>query len=301
MYRPGKQNVVADCLSRSFESSKSPLVVPFGQPGDNVEDDEDIEIQTIFGNLATSVVTLEMVSDATTSDPDLQRVLQYALHGWPSSKPEVAPELRKFFDVQSELSVTGSGHCLFRDSRVIIPTLLRRQRLELAHEGHSGISRMKSKCRTAIWWPGLDSELEHFVRDCTACVVSGKSTKSTPGPLQPARFPAGSWRKLSLDIDIAGEFVAAPSCHRYMIVAIDYYSKCPEVATCLSATSGAVREFLNRLFDRFGFVEEIVTDNGTQFTSAEFENHLKTLDIRHSLTALYILLKETPKWNASIA
>jgi len=139
------------------------------------------------------------------------------------SKPEVAPELRTFFDVQSELSVTNSGRCLLRGSRVIIPTTLRRQLLELAHEGHPGISRMKSKCRTAIWWPGLDSQLEHFVRDCTACVVSGKSTKPTPGPLQPVRFPAGPWRKLSLDI--SGEFVAAPSCHRYMIVAINSFSK----------------------------------------------------------------------------
>ena len=73
--------------------SASPSVVPFGQPSDDAEDDEDIAIQTIFGNLATSMVTLEMVADATSSDPDLQRLLQYVLSGWPSSKPEVEPEL----------------------------------------------------------------------------------------------------------------------------------------------------------------------------------------------------------------
>jgi len=133
--------------------------------------------------------------------------------------------------------------------RVIIPTSLRRQLLELAHEGHPGIGRMKYKCRDAIWWPGLDSDLERFVRDCTPCVVSGKSTRPTPGPLQPVRFPAGPWRKLSLDI--AGEFVAVPSCHRFMIVAIDYYSKWPEVATCSSVTSGVVIEFLNRSRRRY--------------------------------------------------
>ena len=43
-----------------------------------------------------------MVDDATSSDPDLQRVLQYVLHGWPSSKLEDASELWTFFDVQSE-------------------------------------------------------------------------------------------------------------------------------------------------------------------------------------------------------
>jgi len=34
-----------------------------------------------------------------------QWVLQHVLHGWPSFKPEVASELRSYFNVQAELSV----------------------------------------------------------------------------------------------------------------------------------------------------------------------------------------------------
>jgi len=149
VYRPGKQNVVADCLSGAFESSVSPSVVPFGQPSNDVEYDDDIAIQTIFGNLATSVVTLDMVA------ADLQRVLQHVLHGWPSSKPNVASEIQTYFKVQAELSLAGVGRCLLRGSRVIIPTSLRRQLLELAHEGYPGISRMKSKCCDLVTRSGL--------------------------------------------------------------------------------------------------------------------------------------------------
>jgi len=36
---------------------------------------------------------------------------------------------------------------------------------------------MKSKCRAAIWWPGLDSDLERFGRYCTPCVVSRESIR----------------------------------------------------------------------------------------------------------------------------
>ena len=81
VYRPGVQNVVADCLSRAFESSASLSVVPFAQPSDDIKDQEDIAIQVIFGDLATSVVTLQMVADTTSSDPDLQRVRQYVPYG----------------------------------------------------------------------------------------------------------------------------------------------------------------------------------------------------------------------------
>ena len=117
--------------------------------------------------------------------------------------------------------------------------------------------------------------------------------RPSPGPLQPVILPSGAWRKLSLDI--AGEFVAAPRGHRFMLVAMDYYSKWPEAATCESVTSSAVIEFLNGLFDRYGLVEEISTDSGPQFTSSEFRSYLQSLGIRHCLSAFY-----SPQSNAEV-
>lgn len=152
---------------------------------------------------------------------------------------------------------------------------------------------MKSKCRETIWWPGIDADIERYVRDCSACVISGKSVRPSPGPLQPVKLPSGPWRKLSLDI--AGEFVAAPRGHRFMLVAMDYFSKWPEAATCESVTSSAVIEFLNGLFDRHGLVEEISTDNGPQFTSSEFKTYLQSLGIRHCLSSNY-----APQSNAEV-
>ena len=72
-----------------------------------------------------------------------------------------------------------------------------------------------------------------------------------------------------------------------MLVLIDYYSKWSEAATCEHVTSGSVIAFLTQIFDRFGVVEEIVTDNGPQFVSIEFETFLASLGIRHSRSALY--------------
>ena len=42
---------------------------------------------------------------------------------------------------------------------------------------------------------------------------------------------------------------------------------------------------LRRVFSCFGFPEHLVTDNGNQFTSAEFQKFLKENDIEHTLTA----------------
>jgi hypothetical protein len=197
----------------------------------------------------------------------------------------VPADLRTFYAIRDELSTVVKGQCIVRGSRTVVPYSLRAAVLELAHEGHPGIVRMKQRCREAVWWPGIDGDVETFVRDCVACIVSGKSVRPVPGPLQPAQLPSGPWRKLALDF--AGEFFAAPAHQRYLLVAMDYYSKWPEVALCGSATSAAVIEFLTGLFDRFGLVEEVVTDNGVQFTSFEFADFLRSLGIRHCLTALY--------------
>ena len=144
---------------------------------------------------------------------------------------------------------------------------------------------MKSGCRNAVWWPGIDRAIEDHVRDCTACIVSGKSIRPVPGPLLPVPLPLGPWRKLALDF--AGEFTIAPAHQRYMLVAMDVYSKWPEVALCGSPTPSAAITFLTGLFDRFGLVEELVTDNGVQFASSEFSDSLQSLGIRHCRTALY--------------
>ena len=248
-------------------------------------DSDDRIIATVFGAIGTAVITLPAMGQATASDDQLSRVRDFILNGWPVEKRAVPADLRTFYAIREELSTALQGQCIVRGSRTIIPSALRATVLELAHEGHPGIVRMKQRCREAVWWPGIDGDREAFVRDCAACIVSGKSARPVPGPLQPVPLPSGPWRKLALDF--AGEFTAAPAHHRYLLVAMDFYTKWPEVALCGSGTSAAVIEFLTALFDRFGLVEEVVTDNGVQFTSSEFSDFLQSLGIRHSRTALY--------------
>ena len=80
-----------------------------------------------------------------------------------------------------------------------------------------------------------------------------------------------------------------------MLVAVDYYSKWPEALTCEYVTSSVVIAFLTALFDRFGLVEEVVTDNGPQFISSEFTSFLASLGIQHSRSALY-----SPQTNSEV-
>ena len=66
---------------------------------------------------------------------------------------------------------------------------------------------------------------------------------------------------------------------KYILTYIDYYSS--EAHVLKKITSSEVIRVLTDILSRFVFPEEVASDNGKQFISAEFEAFLKTCGIRH--------------------
>ena len=54
-----------------------------------------------------------------------------------------------------------------------------------------------------------------------------------------------------------------------------------------SATAAKTVEVLRQLFARYGLLEQVVSDNGSQFTSEEFEEFMKRNGIKHMFSAPY--------------
>ena len=71
------------------------------------------------------------------------------------------------------------------------------------------------------------------------------------------------------------------------LVLVDTHSKCLEVIPVSAATSTVTIEKLRAIFATHGLPERIVTDNGTVFTSEEFEKFLHQNGIAHTRTAPY--------------
>ena len=69
------------------------------------------------------------------------------------------------------------------------------------------------------------------------------------------------------------------------LVIVDTFSKFVEVVPMGQATTTNTIAALRRVFSYFGLPEHLVTDNGSQFTSAEFQKSLKENDTEHTLTA----------------
>ena len=69
----------------------------------------------------------------------------------------------------------------------------------------------------------------------------------------------------------------------YLVIA-DAYSTFVEVEPMAQAVTPNAIAALRHVFSYFGLPEHLVTDNGSQFTSADFQKFLKDNDIEHALT-----------------
>ena len=160
-------------------------------------------------------------------------------------------------------------------NRVMIPLTLRPAVLQILHEGHPGISRMKSLAQGVVWWPDMDMELESRVKTCGAC------QKLPPqAPLHPWEWPTNPWSRLH--IGFAGSFLG-----RTFFSVVDAHSKWLEVTPVVSTSSQQAVRVLKHLFSAHGLPEVVVSDNGTAFTSVEFQTFMKRNGIRHVRCALY--------------
>jgi transposase InsO family protein len=121
---------------------------------------------------------------------------------------------------------------------------------------------MKQLARKYFWWPKLDKDIEETVRCCSSCQETAKS----PATAQQASWswPGGPWKRIHLDF-------AGPYLGKMFLVVVDAYSKYLEVVPMSHATSSTTVAALRHIFSNFGLPEHIVTDNGSQFTSEEFQ------------------------------
>lgn len=218
-------------------------------------------------------VNVRQLRAATSTDPLLSKVYRYTRGSWPQHIPQC---LRPFSDRRNELTVEEG--CLLWGIRVVVPQRLRAKLLDELHKDHPGVVRMKSVARSYMWWPGLDKDIQNLVKTCQAC----QAVKRAPpvAPLHPWVWPSRPWQRLHLDF--AGPFQGS-----MFLIGVDAFSKWPEVQMMTTTTASATLDVLREWFACHGIPEQVVTDNGTQFTSEVFATFTKMNGIKHVRSAPY--------------
>ena len=218
-------------------------------------------------------VTSDAIARETRKDSILSRVYKYTLNGWDESKA-LEENLKPFYNRRLELSLFNG--IIMLGTRVVVPTKFRGQILDEIHSGHLGVVKMKSVARTYVYWPKIDQQIEEKARGCPGCRQVLKAPPTTQ--LHPWEWPSKPWRRLHIDF-------AGPYLDKMFLIVVDAHSKWPEVVPMNSATSASTIKALRFIFARFGLPQQIVSDNGAQFTSSEFNSFVTSNGIRHIRSA----------------
>ena len=186
---------------------------------------------------------------------------------------EVPLQIREFFDSRGHLSMSK---CLSTyDDRIVILADMREEILERIHTGHQGITKCRERANLSVWWPCICKEIKTKVASSQFCQENQPLQRKEP--LMTTDLPDRPWQKVSTDLfELAGQ--------KYL-VAMDHYLRFIEILSLVETTSLVVIQKLKSVVARWGIPEELISDNGTQFKSLQFDEFKVKYGFKHTTSS----------------
>lgn len=130
----------------------------------------------------------------------------------------------------------------------------------------SGETTAHKVLRAAYYWPTMFKDAHAHAWKCQICQVNAGREGRPAFPLHPVTIenPFEQW-----GLDVVGEIILNLSkLHKYILTAIDFFSKWAEAIPLKVITDTEVIQFLQRnIVTRFGVPNCLVFDNAKYFSS----------------------------------
>ena len=150
--------------------------------------------------------------------------------------------------------------------RILNPSELQSNILQQLHYGHQGMEKTKLRAKDAVFWNGINKDIENLIKECQTCQANMPS--QTSESLMPHEIPSKAWQI------VGTELFNLNNCE-YLIV-VDYYSKFPIIRKMTSQyTSSIVISAMKQIFSEYGIPDRVVSDNGPQFSAFSFKEFAK--------------------------
>ena len=160
--------------------------------------------------------------------------------------------------------------------------------LEEIHEGvcgdHAGPKSLVSKViQTSYFWPTMQVDAIELVKKCDKCQRFGNVQRL---PAEKLMTIASLWPFTQWGIDIVGPLPQDKGQVKFLLVAIDYFTKWVEVEALTTITEARIKSFVwKNIICRFGISRMIITDNGRQFDKQGFRDFCSGLGIKNQFSS----------------
>lgn len=155
-FRPGKEILVADCLSRAPLRSE-----------EDYSEKMKMAVHRVREEVCMSEQNRRDYQAALQHDDSLRRIMEYVeKSSWPGYY-KLHVDDQHWSKVKDELHVEEG--MLFKDHKLVIPKSLRMMVGKWIHMGHMGRDKTVDKGKSMYYWPGMVTDLEIEVQSCGVC------------------------------------------------------------------------------------------------------------------------------------
>eukprot|EP00736_Rhodelphis_marinus_P005164 Rmarinus@m.14175 len=188
-------------------------------------------------------------------------------------------DIRDKYVIQNELlyrKEVGAYECC--KLLLCIPRTMRKTILEECHNtlisGHLGGDKTYHRAKQSVYWIGMKIDILDYVNRCVYCKGGKPESGKTRGLLQPLPIPEGPWRSISMDF-----IVGLPEVGEYsgIMTVVDRFTKSARFVPMTTREDGGdVAELLFiHVISEKGFPSDIVSDRDPRFTGEVWQGLMK--------------------------
>jgi hypothetical protein len=274
-YREGKDNVVADALSRRGDFKKEAEIEDAKEKSDVAPNIPRIKYQiSAISHIEDGdpIFIAELV-DATKNDEALRHLLEDPFkYGY---------------------SVTEDGFLKNQQGLVVVPNNreVRTKILQEIHDtptgGHRGIEKTVNKLSKLFWWSGMKDEVQQYIGSCISCQSNKSTNRATPGLLHSLPIPTHPWESVSMDF--VGPLPVTDKGNDYILNIVDRLTKMVHIIPCrVTVTATQVASlFWREVVRHHGIPSSIITDRDPRFTSRFWQELWRLVGTKLKMSTAY--------------
>lgn len=266
LYKKGKENKIADALSRN--------------PINNINMNENVdEIPINFNN----------IEEQQSNDEFCTNIIKALKNKDDNNIPaHIIRKSRQFLINNNILYHKRFTPINNITPILVIPTTLVNQILKSYHEspigGHTGISRTIHKLQNKYYWPTLTKDTTQYIKSCHNCQINKKMNGKPIGQLQPITL---SERPLDrVTFDYLGPLPSSNN-KQYILVAACNNTKYIFTKAVTTATGQSTVDFIMHIISLWGCFKQFSSDRGTHFKNKLVTDTCNNLGIKIAMSTSY--------------